>query len=123
MTFLNPNLANTYVDDTVGWATGHNKEAVAGTLRHQLKKMVHWCKTNKIKINADKTHVIFNEYNPADKIECGNTTIKTIESIRYLGAELRANTEDNNSTFLVSTQKIAKNIVKRCKYIKRLRKY
>ena len=51
---LNPNLANTYVDDTVGWATGHNKEAVAGTLRHQLKKMVHWCKPTKSKSTLTK---------------------------------------------------------------------
>ena len=71
------------MDDTVGWATGQNKEQVKGTLRHQLNKMIHWCKTNKIKINADKTHVIFNEYNPEDKIDCENITIKTLGSIRY----------------------------------------
>jgi hypothetical protein len=82
--------------------------------------MLHWCKTNKIKINADKTHVIYNDYNPEDKIECENTTITTIESIRYVGAELKTNKQDNNSTFLISTNKIAHNIIKRCKYIKRL---
>ena len=80
---LNPKLVNTYVDDTVGWATGHNKEDVEGRLRYQLKKMLQWCKINKIKINADKTHVIYNEYNPENKIECENTTIKSIESISY----------------------------------------
>jgi len=57
------------------------KAQVGATLRHQLKKIIHWCKTNKIKINADKTHVIFNEYNPEDKIDCENITIKTIGSI------------------------------------------
>ena len=73
--------------------------------------MLQWCKINKIKINADKTHVIYNEYNPEDKIECENTTIKSIESIRYLGAELTANKADNNSTFLISTQKLQRTLL------------
>ena len=50
---LNPKLAKTYVDDTIGWVVESEKEHVKGTLKHQLGKMVHWCRKNKIKINAE----------------------------------------------------------------------
>lgn len=102
-----PKLANTCVDDTVGWATGHNKADVAGRLRYQVSKMITWCANNKIKINADKTHIIFNEYDPEDNICVDNIEIKTTKSVRYLGAELLANDEIKNSTFLIDTSKIA----------------
>ena len=58
---LNPKFSNTYVDDTVGWATGHDRRDVETRLKYQLKKMIKWCEKNKIKINTDKTHVLFNE--------------------------------------------------------------
>ena len=119
---LNPKLANTYFDDTIGWAVESKKEHVKGTLRHQLGKMVYWCRKNKIKINADKTHVIFNEYQPHDKIELNGMTIKTSDSIRYLGAEIIANKEENKSTFIIQTNKIAREITNRCNVIKQLRK-
>ena len=60
--------------------------------------MVHLYKNNKIKINADKTHVIFNEYNPGDCIRLNDMTIQAAESVRYLGAELITNDAENNST-------------------------
>jgi hypothetical protein len=94
---LNPKLANTFVDDTCAWASGHDKEDFEGRLRYQLKKMLHWCKTNKIKINADKTHVISNEYHPEEVDPLLRSRIKT-------------NKEDNNSTFLISKKKIRKTL-------------
>jgi len=75
-----------------------------------------------IQINADKTHVIFNEHHPSDCITLNDMTIKTANSVRYLGAEMIAN-EENRSTFLVRTSGVAKSIIKRCNIIKKLRKY
>ena len=105
-----PRLANTYVDDTIGWATGPTKEEVAGCLRYQLYKMVSWCNHNKIKINADKTHVLFNESNDEDHIEIEQMRINTTKSIKYLGAELTANQADHSSTILINTTNITKKI-------------
>ncbi len=120
---LNEKLSNTYVDDTIGWETGIDKLEVLGNLRHQLKKMVVWCEKNRIKMNFDKTHVIFNEYHHKDCIKFRNVCIKTTDSIRYLGVELKANKEKNCSTFLIGTEQISKNIIRRCKAIKMIRRY
>ena len=78
---------------------------------------------NKIKINVDKTHVIFNEYDPKDCIEIEGFKIRTAKTVKYLGAEIAANKASNHSTFLISTENVAKKIIKRCKIIKRIRKY
>ena len=120
---LDPSMANTYVDNTIGWAIGCKKSTVIANLEQQLKCMLEWCRINKIKINTDKTHVLFNEYNPQDVIQVDNVKITTTKTIRYLGAELTANEEDSHSTFLIGTEQIAKNIIKRCKAIKCIRKY
>ena len=120
---LNEKLSNTYVDDTIGWETGLDKREVLGNLRHQLKKMVVWCEKNRIKMNFDKTHVIFNEYHHKDCIKFRNVCIKTTDSIRYLGIELKANKEKNSSTFLIGTEQIAKNIIRRCRAIKMIRRF
>ena len=45
-------------------------------------------------------------------------TIKTSDSIRYLGAEIIANKEENKSTFIIQTNKIAREITNRCNVIK-----
>ena len=123
MTFHYPKLTNTYVDDTIGWAIESRKQHINGTLRHQLGKVVDWCKMNKIIINADETHVIFNEHHTGDCIRLNEMTIKTAESVRYLGAELVTNDAENNSTFIVRTSGIAKSIINRCNIIKKLRKF
>ena len=60
--------------------------------------------------------------NPKTALQLG-TTIQTTDSIRYLGAELTANKAKNNATFLISTERIAKEIIKRCKVICKIRKY
>ena len=85
--------------------------------------MITWCGKNKIKINSDKTHVLFNEYHAKDSISVKGMRIGTTKSIRYLGAQLTANSEEKQSTFLVDTSGIAKQIIQRCNVIKRLRKY
>lgn len=120
---LSSSLTNIYVDDTIGWATGPTKHEVKFKLTEQLAEMTTWCRKNKIQINTDKTHVIFNEYHPKDCIVSGTAKIQTTESIRYLGAEIIANKASNHSTFLIRTDGIAKDIIKRCKIIKRIRKY
>jgi len=38
--------------------------------------MMKWCKKNKIKINIDKTHVLFNEYHRNDNITVGEKSSK-----------------------------------------------
>ena len=99
------------------------KTTVIANLEQQLKYMLEWCRINKIKINTDKTNVLFNEYNPQDVIQVDNVKITTTKTIRYLGVELTANEEDSHSTFLIGSEQIAKNIIKRCKAIKCIRKY
>ena len=66
---------------------------------------------NKIKINADKTHEIFNEHHTGGYNRLNEMTIKTAESVRYLEAELVTNDAENNSTFIVRTSGIAKSII------------
>jgi len=61
--------------------------------------MDQWCQKNKIKINTDKTFVLFNESNPNDKITNKNITICTAPVIKYLGAKLIANPSVSKSTF------------------------
>jgi hypothetical protein len=82
--------------------------------------MIRWCKKNKIQINTEKAHVMFNESHPKDCISYGNTIIRTTESCRYLGAQIIANKASNHTTFLIRTEGIAKDIIKRCRIIKRL---
>jgi hypothetical protein len=115
--------ANTYVDDTIGWAIAVEKEQVKQELRGQLKNMINWCTKNKVEINEEKTHVIFNESSPNDKVQYGNTTIRTTPCIKYLGAELIANKAEHKSTFLIRTEGVANQIKQRCRAIKALRKY
>ena len=85
--------------------------------------MIEWCGKNKVKINEEKTHVIFNESSQNDKIQYGNTLIRTTHCIKYLGAELIANKAENKSTFLICTEGVANQIKQRCRAIKALRKY
>ena len=61
--------ANTFVDDTIGWAIAIEKEQVKKELRGQLKNMIEWCGKNKVKINEEKTHILFNESSQNDKIQ------------------------------------------------------
>ena len=115
--------ANTYVDDTIGWAIAARREDVVFDLRNQLKRMIEWYDKNKIKINAEKTHVIFNESRPDDSMRYGDTIIRTAVCIKYLGAEIIANKAENKATFLIRTDGVANQIKKRCRAIKALRKY
>ena len=73
---LNPRRANTYVDDTIGWAIVYSKVEIKDKLWEQLIDMMKWCKKNKIKINIDKTHVLFNEYHRNDNITVGEKSSK-----------------------------------------------
>jgi len=120
---LKPQQANIYVDDTIGWAVAPSKQEVKDELTNQLKTMIEWCYKNKIKINALKTHVLFNESGPNDEIKFRDVTVKSTDSIRYLGAELCANKASNNSTFVIKTKSISEQIIKRCHVIRRIRKY
>ncbi|MEN9639129.1 MAG: hypothetical protein RLZZ262_997 [Bacteroidota bacterium] len=91
--------------------------------RQQLKRLITWCTKNKVKINTEKTHVIFNESRPNDQIRYGETVIKTTQKIKYLGAEIISNRAENRSTFLIGTDSVASHIKQRCLAIKALRKY
>ena len=84
--------------------------------------MIEWCGENKVKINEEKTHVIFNEARMT-KFNTENATIRTTHCIKYLGAELIANKAENKSTFLICTEGVANKIKQRCRAIKALRKY
>ena len=81
--------SNVYVDDTTQWATAQTKEEVLYKLRIDSANLQKWCTDNRIKIQWLKTHLLFNEHDPDDKLSVNGRKIKTTEEIRYLGSTLK----------------------------------
>ncbi|RAN85935.1 hypothetical protein B5P41_32210, partial [Bacillus sp. SRB_28] len=70
-----------------------------------------------------KTHLLFNEHAHRDQITVNEHKIKTTDTIKYLGATLRANDENHHSTIKIDLKEVAKDIKTRCKLMRGLRKY
>ena len=115
--------SDVYVDDTTQWATGATKQEVLNKLKTDSTVLQEWCATNRINIQWQKTHLLFNEHTKEDRLIANGQRIKTTDTISYLGATLKANNENNNSTFTIELKEVAKDIRTRCKLMRGIRKY
>ena len=121
---LKPQNSNIYVDDTLAWNSHKSKKKLTEKLQRSARKMYKWCRKNRIQINYDKVKLIFNEQSNTESITIeGHKIEATKETLKYLGAEFKANTVENHSAITIDLTKTSQDIIKRCQYMKSLRKY
>jgi ribonuclease HI len=115
---------NLFVDDTIIWASGETREEVKLNLKNKATKILNWCQSNKVKINFDKTKLVFNETDPDDEdLVLPLGTITSAHTLKYLGTIFKSNKPDSNSTFLIDLESIGADLRRRCSILKKLRKY
>lgn len=120
---FSPSECNTYVDDTLVWATADTKEELLQKLTRLGNTMSRWCQVNKVKFNYDKTAFMLNEFDPDDRIIIQGTTFFSARILKYLGVIFRSSVEQNAGTFEIDLSSISNDIKRRCSILKALRKY
>jgi len=122
---INEERANIFVDDTIIWATASSKEELTLSLTQEATNLLEWCSINKVKVNLEKTKLIFNEYDPDDPdLRVRNYgTIPVCTSLRYLGITLKASPLNSNCSLQMDLTSVGMDIRRRCSILKKLRKY
>ena len=83
-----------FADDTVLTAHGHSLKQTADTTQKVLAKVATWCQNNKLTLNTAKTeYVIYGTKirktrAPKINLQIGGTTLREVESYKYLGTTL-----------------------------------
>jgi ribonuclease HI len=121
---VNEERANIFVDDTIIWARNSSKRELRRTLTAEASNLMDWCIQNKVRVNLDKTKLIFNESDPDEtNLLCPQGVIPTSTSLRYLGIILKSSPPLSNSPMLIDLEPVGNDIRRRCSILKKLRKY
>ena len=121
---LEPDCCNLYVDDSLIMATGDTIQQVNRQLQQLANKVVDWCQDNKVLINYDKTHLIYNEWRPYQRIILkSGVSLVPEQDITYLGVKFATNSSMVRNSLQVDLTEAAVNIKKRCYVLRSLRKY
>jgi len=94
-----------YADDLVIYTNGTDEKCITERLRANLLNVDHWCRTNHVKINFEKTEFmlfnksndksIYNEGNRINEIKVGMKTVKRVDNFKYLGLRFDSNMNFN----------------------------
>ncbi|CAF1527231.1 unnamed protein product [Adineta ricciae] len=80
-----------FADDTALWTSGHTLTSLKSRLQQSINEFESWCKSWKLKLQPTKTELIHFSLHPRKKyknpviVKVENTTIKPLDSTRYLG--------------------------------------
>jgi exonuclease III len=80
-----------FADDTTLWTSSNTTSSLRSRLQHSIEEFQRWCKAWKLKLQPTKTELIHFSPHPRKKyknpvlIEIEDTTIKPLDSTRYLG--------------------------------------
>ena len=110
-----------FADDMTLYITGPNPETLIATVNQELQKLNHWCLTNRLTINVDKTcFMLFSNKNldtlPVLKIN--NSIIKRNAQLKFLGV-----TYDENITFKFHTQILSQKLSRFSAMLNQLRDF
>ena len=105
-------------------ATGDSIQQVNRQLQTLSNKVVDWCQDNKVLINYDKTHLIYNEWRPYQRITLkSGVSLIPEKYITYLGVKFATNSSMIRNSLQVDLRDAAVNIKKRCYVLRSLRQY
>ena len=113
-----------YADDTVIFIEGKEECEIQDKLQFLLNIFSHWCKENKLSINADKTKfVCFGTKQRIKKcrnikVALLNTFIQQVPSYKYLGVSL-----DSNLTFNLQIQMTYKKVSHKLYVLSKIRQF
>jgi hypothetical protein len=80
-----------FADDTALWTSGNTTTSLSSRLQQAIDAFESWCKSWKLKLQPTKTELIHFSYHPRKQyihpvtVNVDNTSIKPLESTRYLG--------------------------------------
>ena len=105
-------------------ASGKTMGEVNKKLKQLSNIVVDWCEENKVLINYDKTHLIYNELVPHQRIILkSGVRLQPSEEMTYLGVKFAANPYNTRNSLQVDLSDAAANINKRNYILRALRKY
>jgi ribonuclease HI len=119
---LDPNTSNLYVDDSLIWAASTRKSTTLTALTAQAHLLADWADENKVKINWDKTQLIFSTHRPSDpSLIIRGHTIRPSKKLKYLGVDF----ESNNSyhALMFNLKDVGADIRRRAGVVRRLNRY
>ena len=124
--YTNNVFTDLYADDTTLYVTGHSQYSVQENLQLALQKLSVWCKHNGMLLNTEKTKLMLIttpqkrlhlQYNILH-LTYNNEILKNIENDKVLGVHI-----DNNLTWTVHTEFIAKKIASNLWLLSKLKEY
>ena len=115
-----------YADDTTIYQISNSQHFIEQDLQMALQKLSVWCKLNGMLLNTKKTKVIFittsqkrlHLHNSILNLTFNNDSLKNIDNDKVLGIYI-----DNNLTWSILTQFIAKKISSNLWLLSRLKDY
>ena len=113
-----------YADDTILYTSHSNFDVSVKNLQDDINSLTHWCTTNGIKANTDKTKVmVFGSKCslikvPSFEIKFGDVSLQVVSSYKYLGLVL-----DAQLNFNLHVNKIIGSVSSKLKQFQRMRNF
>ena len=110
-----------FADDMTIYVTGSNLETLTHTVNLELEKLNHWCLSNRLTINVNKTcFMLFSnkKINLSPLLKINNSIIKRTNQLKFLGVMY-----DDKLTFKFHTQNLAKKMSRFTAMLNQLRDF
>lgn len=117
--YLKDFIVKLFADDTTILQTDTNLECLLTNFNQSIKRLVIWCKYNRIDVNWSKTKIMFvsnqKNLNLPKQLSIANNNVEVVDNFKLLGITI-----DNKLTFLKYVSELRNSINKRLYSIDRL---
>ena len=119
VSYLKDFMVKLFADDTTIIQTDNNFERLLTNFNQSIKRLVKWCKYNRIDVNWSKTKIMFvsnnKNLNIPNKLSIDNNNVEVVDNFKLLGITI-----DNKLSFLKYVSELRNSINKRLYSIDRL---